>query len=221
MVLSPTLMTTHTPRAHGGADRSGQRRRWALRAGAVVAVMMVVVAAASDLGVRRDLDRTSNVLDTTNAALGTTSKELAETKAELADTEAMLASTTTDRDARRAERYAQACELSGVKGSLSDAQSRTNLLAGQIETLKSCLNGVSNALGYAADDYFSAAVAALDAVSVRARSPATCSEQPPAPAPRAGGAGSGGGLPYAPLLAEVGGVVDDEVSRPSGRPPPR
>lgn len=142
------------------------RRRWTMRAGAGLAALALVALVVSDLGVRNQLDHTNGVVSASAATLRTTQGDLASTKAELVDTKTQLAATTTERDALRTERDAQSSELSGVKGSLSDAQSRTNLLAGQIETLKSCLNGVSSSLSYFADEYYTSALAALEAVSV-------------------------------------------------------
>jgi len=57
-------------------------------------------------------------------------------------------------------------ELAGVRGSLNEANTKVNLQASQIETLKSCLNGVSAALHYAAYSDYDAAIAALEAVEV-------------------------------------------------------
>jgi hypothetical protein len=50
--------------------------------------------------------------------------------------------------------------LGGVTNSLSDARSRLNIQSGQIETLKSCLNGVSTALTDVAYEDYTSAVSA-------------------------------------------------------------
>jgi hypothetical protein len=60
-------------------------------------------------------------------------------------------------------------QFRGVRTSLSDANGRINVQSGQIETLKSCLNGVSIALNDVAYNDYSGAVSALDAVRVSCR----------------------------------------------------
>lgn len=144
-----------------------QRHQRLVRAAIGVAVAIVVaVAVSSDLGVRSRLDRTRNDLVGARSEIERTSDQLSITRGELDTTKKTLASTTSERDAVRSELDAKLAELAGLRGSLGDAQNRLNLQAGQIETLKSCLNGVSEALGYAAYEDYRSAVAALDAVEV-------------------------------------------------------
>lgn len=133
---------------------------------AAAALIVVGVAVVNDQGVRSRLGDTRSTLRSVQASLADTTTNLDATTAKLATSDAALAATTTERNTLKGELDAKAAELGGVKGTLTDAQSRIDLQAGQIETLKSCLNGVSNALSYAADDDFISALAALRAVEV-------------------------------------------------------
>jgi hypothetical protein len=55
--------------------------------------------------------------------------------------------------------------LKGLQTSLNDVQTQVSLQAGQIDVLKTCLDGVSNALSYAAYGQYSAAINSLNAVN--------------------------------------------------------
>lgn len=55
-------------------------------------------------------------------------------------------------------------EIAGIQTSLGRARSRVELQAGQIDTLKTCLNGVSRALGYVIYENIPAAIGELDGV---------------------------------------------------------
>lgn len=163
VLQAPVANGTFPPRP----SRFARHRRSLVRTviGAV-AIIVVAVAVSSDLGVRSRLDRARLDLAGSRSELERTSDQLGTTWAELDTTKEALASSTSERDAVRSELDATLAELAGLRGSLGDAQDRLNLQAGQIETLKSCLNGVSEALGHAAYDDYRSAVAALDAVEV-------------------------------------------------------
>ena len=149
-------------------------RRWAKPAALSLAVILLVSGALFiHLGTRDDLSRTKK-------ELASTQTDLSETKASLADSEDKVADLTKDLAAKQSELTAKLAELesargtiaakdqelAGVRGSLSNVERRVELQAGQIETLKSCLNGVTLALIHAANFDYRSAVAALEAVEV-------------------------------------------------------
>jgi len=131
-------------------------------------VLLVGTAAASYMYkiTADDLDSTRTELASTQHSLETTKANLATTQQSLDDAEADLVVTTGDlRDTEKKLRAARQ-ELKGLHGSLENAQDRLDLQANQIETLKTCLNGVSSALSYVAYNDYTAAIAALNAVEV-------------------------------------------------------
>lgn len=154
----------------GATPAPAVTRRWRrhlrpIAVGLLVAVL-AAVGIATDVGVRNRLDETRDRLARTAKSLDETTAALKESRAELATTKSTLSSTIAERDRLKADLDARVAELAGVRGTLNEAQNRLNLQAGQIETLKSCLNGVVQALGYAAyEDYYSA-LASLRAVEV-------------------------------------------------------
>ncbi|GIU97438.1 MAG: hypothetical protein KatS3mg013_1241 [Actinomycetota bacterium] len=107
-----------------------------------------------------------------------TREELRATQGELRRTKDDLAATSEDlriaraqlevarEENRRLERELRELrvELRGVRGTLSEAQARLELQAGQIEDLKECLNGVSLALDNVLYGDYWAAANALTAV---------------------------------------------------------
>ena len=112
-------------------DRSSWRVA-ALAAAAAVVVLAILLAVLNSIGTHRRLDDTRH-------DLATTEQELATTKTE-------LASRTAERDDLRNKLTAAEGELGGVKQSLSDTRSKVDVQAGQIDSLKTCLNGVLDAL---------------------------------------------------------------------------
>lgn len=109
---------------------------------------------------------TRSRLSATEDTLATTEATLQDTEDTLSETRATLATRTKERDSFKARYNDTLRELKGMKRSLTNARNRIELQAGQIDILKTCLNGVAEALVYVAyGDYYSAS-AALDAVSV-------------------------------------------------------
>jgi hypothetical protein len=102
--------------------------------------------------------------------LRTTEGDLASNKKQLAVTQGDLKSMTSERDGLKTQLSSANNELTGVKTTLTDAQNKVELQSGQIDTLKSCLNGVTSALIYIAEGYFEVAIGALNAVSVSCES---------------------------------------------------
>jgi hypothetical protein len=113
-----------------------------------------------------DLDSTRAELASTQESLETTKANLATSQRSLDDTKAGLVATTGDLQDSEQKLRAARQQLKGLHGSLENAQDRLDLQANQIETLKTCLNGVSSALSYVAYSDYSAAIAALNAVEV-------------------------------------------------------
>jgi hypothetical protein len=142
-------------------------RSWARLA--VVGVGLLLLVGGIGALLRHDLQQ-GDKLNATRAELASTSAELAGTKKDLQTRSQELRSTQKERDGLKAELSAKTTELAGVRGTLTSAESKLNLQAGQIATLKSCLNGVTSALGYAAQGYYSAAIGALEGVSVSCES---------------------------------------------------
>ena len=145
------------------ARRHG-RRRPSLGARSVLAVAIVLVllggavaAAATEVDTHHDLQDTRDDLDATKTRLRTTRVSLAGTKKN-------LARRTTERDSARNDLASARRQLTGVQQSLSDSEHQVDIQAGQIETLRVCLNGIFTALGYAAEGRTDAAIAALESV---------------------------------------------------------
>jgi septal ring factor EnvC (AmiA/AmiB activator) len=137
------------------------------------AVIIIGVLVLNDIGTHERLFDTRTALAVarddlrdTRGRLTTTQRELAGTQGRLASTESELSARTKERDDLRAQVDTKNSELVGVRGSLTAAEGRVNLQASHIETLKSCLNGVSEALVHAARGDYSAALAALRSVEV-------------------------------------------------------
>lgn len=134
--------------------------------GAVALLSLIAGASYAHQQTRNDLDNTRAELATTQDKLDTTSTTLVETEDSLADSRSELADTTDQLQQAQNRLRAARRQLSGLQGSLDNAQDRLDLQANQIETLKSCLDGVTSAMSYAAYSNYDAAIAALDAVEV-------------------------------------------------------
>jgi hypothetical protein len=136
---------------------------------------------------RRQRGRVVGVLTAGALVLGTsgilaaneigTHSALASARAALAHTRHQLASTQAQRDSYQAQ-------LQQAQQNLSSAQSQVNLQAGQIGVLKTCLNGVLDSLGYAANNDYTDAIATINGVSGACTSASTLvGPQTGAPAP--------------------------------------
>lgn len=137
--------------------------------GALTVLVLLVLAGVAGYvhqQTRADLARAADQLAGTRAELATTRTDLADTETTLEETKTDLDATQTELDGTQDELRDARRRLTGLQGTLSDAQDRLDLQANDIETLKSCLTGVSTSLGYAAGSDYSAAIAALDAVQV-------------------------------------------------------
>ncbi|HXF72474.1 MAG TPA: hypothetical protein VNO79_07695, partial [Actinomycetota bacterium] len=120
--------------------RPGRRRRW-LRVTALVITVLALLGGASagawvHLETRDELEATRAELRRTRVELSATEEDLEVTRFKLEREEER--SRELERNVRRLR-----TELRGVRGTLSEAQERLELQAGQIEDLKDCLNGVS------------------------------------------------------------------------------
>lgn len=104
---------------------------------------------------RHQLSETKGLLISADEQLGLTRDELATDKSALASAEAELSRTKQD--------------LVKSQGSLDNAKDRLNLQASQIDTLQTCLRGVSEALSDVAYGDYEGAVSALDAVRTSCR----------------------------------------------------
>lgn len=149
------------PRFRTKLRRVITRPRLVAAAVALAAVGMIAVGVLYHFDVRNglagELSDMQQQLDRRNVALAETMQSLDETTEE-------LTSTRSDLGEVRGRLRKATRELKGVRGTLQEAQGRLELQAGQIETLKSCLNGVAAAFeSLVYEDYFGAA-GALQAV---------------------------------------------------------
>jgi len=131
----------------------------------IIGLVAVTIIASLSTLTAWGLDTRSRLADTEDT-LASTEATLAQTEDTLADTRSTLAQRTRERDSFRNKYNDTRTELKGVKNSLTKARNRIELQAGQIDILKTCLDGVAGALIYVSyGDYYSAS-AALDAVRV-------------------------------------------------------
>ena len=103
-----------------------------LAAAAAVLLLGLVLGVLNSVGTHRRLDDTREDLTATQRTLDATKAE--------------LATRTTERDDLRTKLTAAENELGGTKQSLSETRTRVDAQAGQIDTLKTCLDGVLTAL---------------------------------------------------------------------------
>lgn len=120
-----------------------RRRRWPRVAALVVGILALAGGIAEGAWVyaqtREDLEQTRAELQRTTDKLTATEQDLELTRLKLEDERER--SSSLQREVQRLR-----TELRGVRGTLSEAEQRLELQAGQIEDLKDCLNGVSMAL---------------------------------------------------------------------------
>lgn len=170
VVLAEPLARPVPALAHGPATPRRRRRSpLAITTYSLVAVLVLGLAGLAGY----EYQQTSNELDATHAELvatkqqlDTTSATLVETEESLEESQSELSETTDQLQDTEARLRTARRELSGLEGSLENAQDRLDLQANQIETLKICLEGVTNAMGYAAYSDYGAAIASLEAVEV-------------------------------------------------------
>lgn len=146
-------------------------RKFSRRA-ALITVASVLVAGLVAAATVLHLDVRGELVDT-RADLASTRKTLASTEADLEARTSDLESTrdsletaeenlrSTDRQLRKAQR-----QLRGIRGTLASAEEQLGLQSHQIEVLKTCLNGVNNALVELAYNNFDGALAALNSVQI-------------------------------------------------------
>lgn len=134
--------------------------------GAFAVLALIAGAGYQYLQVRDDLEQTRTELTATERQLDTTRSTLADTQESLASSNDELDKITGELQQTTNRLRAARRELSGLEGSLNNAQNRLDLQANQIETLRTCLDGVTSALSYVAYSNYSAAIAALDAVEI-------------------------------------------------------
>lgn len=150
--------------ARGGRSESWDRRRWLTVAASAAAFVLIVGAIFVHVGVRRDLSRTRTQLASTSQTLEQTASDLESTKSDLKTTQDNLTETESERDSLSTENEVLQGKIQGVQGSLNDARSELGLQAGQISTLKTCLNGVAIALRDVLNNDYYGAASALQSV---------------------------------------------------------
>jgi hypothetical protein len=176
LVLAPERIDPVAPEGRTGSDGptatapapvTRRLTRDRVLAGALaLAVVAAGVVTYDDVRHRGTLDRTRRQLAATRSELASTVARLDSTAATLDSTQIDLTSTRADLSASNKTLSTLRGQLSGVRNTLSDAKGKLNVQASQIVTLKSCLNGVTIALGDVAYGDYSGAVSALDAVRV-------------------------------------------------------
>lgn len=143
-----------------------RKQPWLIAVTAVVACALLALGVVIHLGTRTRLTHTRDELASTSATLTSTKSTLQKTNHELSTTAEALTTRTSERDRLQARLDETNTKLAGVQQTLTDAQNRVNLQAGQIDALKSCLAGVTNALEYVSYGDYGSAVASLEAVEV-------------------------------------------------------
>ena len=102
------------------------------------------------------------MLADTKTELSDTVDELEATNRELTSTKNTLTVRTNERDGLQGDLEAKQAELATTQGALNDARGKVDLQASVIEDLRTCLNGVADALLYLSDFYYEGALAALE-----------------------------------------------------------
>lgn len=112
----------------------------------LAALALVSGTALAGYRLNETIDRTEADLASTTDELSATSEQLSQTEGTLRATETKLGTTERERDELNAENQDLRLDLRGVRGTLRTAETRVELQSGQIQTLKTCLNGVALAL---------------------------------------------------------------------------
>lgn len=174
----PVLLSSREARAVPTVTAAPPTGRSRIKVVTLVLAVLVFLAGVVVLGL--DARATHQALDETRQSLRATEATLASTQSELATAETELATTLTDLTGTKTELASvekaladvkkqlagKEQDLRGVRNNLAEVKSSVTIQAGQIETLKNCLNGVSIALSDAAYGDYSAALSALQAVEV-------------------------------------------------------
>jgi hypothetical protein len=133
-----------------------------------IGLAFAIVIAAATVGwiqynhTQDRLGVTRHQLNDVKHSLAFKEDQLSATRSELSTTQGTLKTTQDDLSKTKAD-------LAKSQGSLSNAQDRLDLQAGQIDTLQTCLHGVSEALSDVAYGAYDAAVSALSAVDSSCR----------------------------------------------------
>lgn len=165
---APPIWVPPSPQAEPAPQpESGKPRRATM----YVAACMLLLLALGMLGYDYqrtvgDLEETQANLSTTEGQLVSTADELNETERSLSDSRSQLAAVRNDLERTAQKLRSARRDMTGLEGTLDSAQDRLDLQANQIQTLQTCLQGVSNALTYVSYSDFGAALAALNAVEV-------------------------------------------------------
>jgi septal ring factor EnvC (AmiA/AmiB activator) len=152
------------PLLPGAAEKRSGGRWWRvflLVVGILAVLALVAAGVVTHLGVRSDLRESERALALTGSRLDEATNDLDETLDTLRETESSLDRTTEERNQLRDKLSALRVDLEGVKGSLEEAQDTVLLQTGQIATLTTCLNGVSEALDNVIYGFYNAAINAL------------------------------------------------------------
>ena len=140
-----------------------RRRRKQVAASAAVVLLVLGLGAAGGTGWVK-LEHREEQLAATRGTLDTTQAQLAFANDTLDTAREQLE--TTEGDLNDSEDQVQELQsnLEEAEGSLNHAQDRLDLQAGQIDTLQSCLSGVTRALSDLAAGYVALALSDLQAV---------------------------------------------------------
>jgi len=150
-------------------DGSPYRSRRGLIAKILVAASVVgafTVLALNDLDAHQNLTRSQQNYSTSQSHLKATRATLTETTTQLTSVQRELKSTTSALATSKTALAAKEQALTGVQNNLNDAKSSLTIKSGQVETLKSCLTGVSIAFSDFANGDYSGTISALQAVKV-------------------------------------------------------
>lgn len=160
--VSPPVSPGPAKDAASAVKKRRSRSTAVLASALALAVFGAAVGWVLEVQRAHDLNQRAHDLKTTRATLTATSVVLSSTKADLESTRGDLTQT-------RSELTAAKADAAKTKGSLSGAEHRLDLQAGQIATLKTCLGGVQRALSYVAYSDFNSALSELSAVQTACR----------------------------------------------------
>ena len=165
--LGSTSKPVETPSALPAGSPNTNRKGLIVTTIAAVSVLAVVaVLALNDYGTHQSLARSMQAYSTSQSQLKNTRTTLQDTVSQLTGVKSNLTSTQSALTTSKAALVSMQQNLTGVQNNLNDAKSSLTIKSGQVETLKSCLNGVMIALGDYANADYAGTIAALDAVQV-------------------------------------------------------
>lgn len=137
------------------------------RVSAGVAAVSVVILALASFGylTQRHLGQTRDALAKTRATLAASQSDLTDANSMIADLNSQVLALQEDLKGARQEAKQTQSQLDETKQTLDGARDTVTIQESKITDLKTCLDGVTNALVDLADGYIQSAIGGLQAVS--------------------------------------------------------